>query len=69
MHHSSGDVGVPLDGLEAVLEPVAVAVDRDDFAVVQEPVEDRGGQYLVAEDLAPPFAEGFVRGQDDRAFS
>ncbi|KES02997.1 hypothetical protein BU52_32950 [Streptomyces toyocaensis] len=48
MHHCSGHVGVPFDGLEAVLEPVAVAVDRDDFAVVQEAVEDRGGQDLVA---------------------
>jgi hypothetical protein len=31
----------------------------------QEPVEDRRGEDLVAEDLAP-FAEGLVRGQDDR---
>jgi ribosomal protein S28E/S33 len=45
----SGDV---LDGGEAVLEAVAGPVDRDDVAVVQEPVEDRGGQNLVAEDLA-----------------
>jgi hypothetical protein len=66
VHHSLGHLGLPLDGLEAVLEPVAVAVDRDDFAVVQEPVEDRGGQDLVAEDLAP-FAEGLIRCQD--AFS
>ena len=46
----SGDV---LDGGEPVLEPVAGSVDRDDVAVVQEPIEDGGGQHLVAEDLAP----------------
>ncbi len=62
----SGHFGLSLDGLEAVLEPVAGAVDRDDFAVVQEAVEDRGGQDFVAEDLAP-FAEGLVRSEDDRA--
>ena len=64
--HLSGHVRLALDGLEAVLEPVARAVDRDDFAVVQEAVEDRGGEDFVAEDLAP-FAEGLVRGEDDRA--
>ncbi|MGW0653693.1 hypothetical protein ACWD4T_33735 [Streptomyces umbrinus] len=31
----SGHVRLALDGLEAVLEPVAGAIDRDDFAVVQ----------------------------------
>lgn len=49
----SGHVVLSLDGLEAVLEPVAGAVDGDHFAVVEEPVEDGGGQDLVAEDLAP----------------
>jgi len=34
--------------------------------VVEKPVEDRGGQHLVTEDLAP-FTEGLVGGQDDRA--
>src|SRR4051794_20408048 len=52
----SGDI---LDGGEPVLEPVAGPVDRDDVAVVQKPVEDGGGQYLVAEDLTP-FTEAFV---------
>lgn len=42
-----GHVGVPFDGLEAVLESVAGAVDRDDVSVVQEPVEDHGGEDLV----------------------
>src|SRR5688500_16912619 len=63
---SSGASGDVLDGGEPVLEPVAGPVDRDDVAVVQEPVEDGGGQDLVAEDLAP-FAEAFVRGQQRRA--
>lgn len=59
-----GDLG--LDGGEAVLESVAWSVDGDDFAVVQEPVEDSGGQDLVAEH-ASPFREGFVAGQQGRA--
>ena len=63
-------VGVAFDGGEAVLASVAGAVDGDgdgdDVAVVQEAVEDRGRQDLVSEHLSP-FAEGLVRGQDDRA--
>lgn len=53
----SGDVVLSLDGLEAVLQPVAGAVDGDDLAVVEESIEDGGGEDLVAEDLAP-----FIRG-------
>ncbi|GGQ34081.1 hypothetical protein GCM10010249_60570 [Streptomyces roseolilacinus] len=36
-----------------------------DIAVVENPVEDRGGQHLVTEDLAP-FAEDLVRCEDPR---
>ena len=54
-----GDV---FEGGEAVLEAAAGAVDRDDVAVVQEPVEDGGGQDFVAEDLAP-----FIRGFGSRS--
>ncbi|MQY09941.1 hypothetical protein SRB5_00450 [Streptomyces sp. RB5] len=54
-----GHVGVSLDGLESVLQPIAGSVDRDDVAVVQEAVEDGGGQDFVAEHLSP-FAEGLV---------
>jgi hypothetical protein len=50
VHHCSGNVGVPLDSLKPALEPVAVAVGGDDFAVVQEAVEDRGGEDFIAED-------------------
>ena len=32
---------------------VAVVADVDDVAAVQEPVEERGGHDLVAEDAAP----------------
>jgi SRSO17 transposase len=58
---------VSCDGGESVLEPVAGAVDGDHVAVVQEAVEDGGGQDFVAEHLSP-FAEGLVRGEDDGAF-
>jgi hypothetical protein len=37
----------------SVLEPVAVAFEGDDFGVVHKPVDHRGGDHVVAEDLAP----------------
>ena len=45
----SGHVVLPLDGLEAVLEPVAGAVDGDHVAVIEEPAEESSGEDLVAE--------------------
>jgi hypothetical protein len=41
----------------AVLESVGVAFEGDDVGVVDEPVNRRGGDDLVAEDL-PPSAAG-----------
>lgn len=51
----------------AVFEAVAGAVDGQDVAVVQESVEDGGGQDVVAED-GSPFGEVFVAGDDGGAF-
>lgn len=42
------DFRLSLDGGEPVLQSVAGAVDGDHFAVVEESVEDRGGEDLVA---------------------
>jgi hypothetical protein len=56
---SAGGGDAAFDADEAVLQPVAGPVDSDDLAVVQEAVEDRGGQHFVAEDLSP-LAEAFV---------
>ena len=53
-------------GLALLLEPVALALDVDDRRVVQQPVEDRRGDDLVAEDVAPA-GEALVRGDEDRA--
>jgi hypothetical protein len=50
----------------AVLEPVAVAFEADDLGVVDEAVDHRGGDDVVAEDLAPA-AEGLVGGDDERS--
>ena len=33
--------------------PVALATDGEDVTVVEQPVEDRGGNDRIAEDLAP----------------
>ncbi len=46
-------------------EPVAVAFEGEDLGVVDEPVDHRGGDHVVAEDLAP-FAERLVRCDDHR---
>jgi hypothetical protein len=35
--------------VESASEPVAGPVDREDFAVVEEPVDDRGREDFVAE--------------------
>ena len=49
----------------AVFEAVAVAFEREDLAVVNEPVDHRGGGDLRAEDLAPA-RERLVAGHDHR---
>jgi hypothetical protein len=56
----------PVRGLGPILEAVAGPVDGDDLAVVQQPIQDRRGEYVVAE-YAVPLAEGLVAGQQDRA--
>src|SRR5258708_17521955 len=61
--HGRGGVG----GGAVVFHPPAGPVDGDDVAVVEEAVEDGGGEDFVGEDLAP-FAEGLVAGDDDGAF-
>src|SRR5579863_485297 len=48
----------------AVLEPVAVSFEADDLRVVDEAVDHRGGDYVVAEDLAPA-PERLVAGHDE----
>jgi hypothetical protein len=42
-----------------VFEPAGVAAEGDDFGVVEEPVEDGGGEDHVAEDAAS-FGEAHV---------
>ena len=50
-----------------VLHAVAFAFDEDGLGMVQEAVEDGGGQgAVVVEDLGPVF-EGSVGGDDDGA--
>jgi hypothetical protein len=54
-----------LSGSEVVvLEAVAVALQREDFGVVDESVDHGGGGGVVAEDLAAG-AEGLVAGDDE----
>ena len=48
-----------------VAQAVAVALQREDLGVVDEAVDHRRGDDVVAEDLAPG-REGLVRGDDQR---
>src|SRR5712691_4463056 len=47
----------------AVAEAVAVALEAEDFGVVDEPDDHGGGDDFVVEDLAPG-GEGLVAGDD-----
>jgi hypothetical protein len=47
-----------------VFEPVGVALEGDDFGVVDESVDHGGGHDVIAEYFAPA-AEGFVAGDDE----
>ena len=62
---SDGGVGPDMLGYEVGMaaEPVACPLDLDDHGVVQEPVEQRGRDDRIAEDLAP-FREATVRGEE-----
>src|SRR5882672_11353931 len=53
-------------GLELVLEPVGIAPDVQGDGVMEDPVQDGGGDDPVAEDL-PPAAEALVAGEDHGA--
>ena len=48
-----------------VADPVAVAANVDDVAVVEQAVDQRPSHEIVAEDIAP-LVEGLLRGQDGR---
>lgn len=50
----SGDSGLVFDGGEPVLEPVAGAVDGNDVAVMQQPVQD---PRKIRDLAAPSFVE------------
>ena len=50
----------------AFAEPVALAFEGDHGGVVDEAVDEGGGDHRVAEDLAPGF-KAAVAGEDDRA--
>src|SRR5687768_7625560 len=56
-------VGACAEGVEAAFESEAGAVDGEHFGVVEEAVEDRGGEGFVAEGLGP-FGDGLVAGDD-----
>jgi hypothetical protein len=53
-------------GAALFLEPVGLPADRDDGAVMQEPIEDSGGDDGVAEDFSP-IADGPVGCDEDGA--
>jgi hypothetical protein len=60
------DLGRRRGGGAPLAQAVALALEADDVGVVDESVDERGGDHGVAEDLAPGF-EAAVAGDDDRA--
>ena len=57
------------DGLLQVAQPVAAALDVEDVAVMEQPVEDGGGQHLVAGQQLGPVLDALVGGDEDGASS
>src|SRR5213593_5241066 len=60
------DFGFEEPGLQLLAQPVALAPDVDRDRVVEEAVEDRGGDHRVPEHVAPR-AETLIARQDDGA--
>jgi hypothetical protein len=54
------------DQVGVVAQPIAGTLDLDDDRVVQQPIQQRGGDHGIAEDLTP-FRKAAVRGQDHGA--
>src|SRR5262249_34382648 len=52
--------------LELVFHPEALAFDDDRVSMMQQPIQDRGGQGAVMVEDRRPLLEGTVRGQDHR---
>jgi len=53
-------------GLQLLLQPVRIAANIERHRVMQEPIEDRGGDHPVAENIAPG-GEALVAGEDHRS--
>ena len=45
------------------LKPITVPLDVDDHAMMEKPVENRGGEYLISEEFFP-VDKALVRGDD-----
>ncbi len=54
-------------GIDAVFHAVAFPVDNDGFSVMEDAVEDRGGESAVVVEDGRPVFVGFVGGQHDGA--
>ena len=54
------------DEIGVLAQAIAGALDLDDDGMVEQPIEQRGGDDGIAEDLAP-FGEAAVGGEDHRA--
>jgi len=51
--------------LPLFFQAVAVAFDVNRRTVIEDPIQHRRSDHMVAEDL-PPLSIGFVRGEDRR---
>ncbi len=62
IHHLLGHEGFAL-----FAQPITLALDIEHNGVMEQPIENRGGDDTVASQQVPPLREGFVAGQDDAA--
>ena len=51
--------------LDLVFHPEALAFDDDGVGMMQQPIQDRGGQGAVMVEDHGPLLKGTVRGNDD----
>src|SRR2546428_670818 len=62
-----GSATQPKPGLALLPEPIALALDHEGVAVMQESIEDGGGDDVVAEDLTP-LRHALIRRDQHRRF-
>src|SRR5437660_6306213 len=51
-------------GRRAIFHAITLSVDRDDFGMVKQPIQQGGGQHLIVQECLP-FDKAGIAGQND----